>query len=99
MGRAEPTVQCMLSMTRPVTVVRDGHDVIAHYGSVATEVAVCVKHAGVVQRPELGVLELSGNPGSLAHLLDTALGKLAPAVGAAVEGAGARGPHPAAAPP
>ena len=85
----------MLSLTRPVTVVRDGHDVIAHYGSVATEVAVCVKHAGVVQRPELGVLELSGRPDSLAHLLDTALGKLAPLVGAAVQVGGAWCAHPA----
>jgi len=85
----------MVSLTRPVTVVRGGRDVIAHYGSVATEVAVCVKHAGIVQRPEFGVLELSGPAGSLAHLLDTALGKLAPAVGAAVQVGGAWCAHPA----
>ena len=59
----------MVSLTRPVTVMRDGHAVIAHYGSVATEVAVCVKYAGIVQRPELGALELRGPGRSLEHLL------------------------------
>jgi len=83
------TVDDMVSLTRPVTVMRDGHAVIAHYGSVATEVAVCAKHAGVVQRPELGVLELRGPGKSLERLLATALGELAPALGAAAQVGGA----------
>jgi len=74
----------MVSLTRPVTVMRDGHAVIAHYGSVATEVAVCVKHAGIVQRPEVGALELRGPGLSLEHLLARALGEHVPGPGAAV---------------
>jgi len=74
----------MVSLTRPVTVMRDGHAVIAHYGSVATEVAVCVKAAGIVQRPEIGALELRGPGSSLEHLLARVLGEHVPAPGAAV---------------
>jgi hypothetical protein len=75
----------MVSLAGPVTVMRDGHAVISHYGSVATEVAVCVKHAGIVQRPELGVLELRGPEAFLEHLLAKALGELAPAAWSAVQ--------------
>lgn len=67
-----------------VCVMRGGSSVIAHYGSVATEVAVCVKRAGLVERPELAVLELAGGPPFVDHLLDRALGDLAPAPGRAV---------------
>ena len=75
----------MVSLAGPVTVMRHGHSVIAHYGSVATEVAVCVKHAGIVQRPELGVLELRAPDLLLERLLATALGARAPAAGAAAQ--------------
>ncbi|MGI8781707.1 MAG: hypothetical protein ACR2L8_16330 [Solirubrobacteraceae bacterium] len=75
----------MVSLAAPVTVMRDGHAVIAHYGSVATEVAVCAKHAGIVQRPELALLELQGPDLWLEHLLATALGHGAPAPHSAVE--------------
>jgi glycine cleavage system aminomethyltransferase T len=83
------TVQGMVSLAGPVTVKRDGHAVIAHYGSVATEVAVCVKHAGLVQRPELAVLELRGPDVWLEQMLTTALGELAPAARSAVQAGGA----------
>jgi glycine cleavage system aminomethyltransferase T len=86
----------MVSLAGPVTVMRDGRNVIAHYGSVATEVAVCVKHAGIVQRPELGMLELSGPDVWLEHLLATALGKLAPGAHAAVQVGGAWCARPSA---
>jgi hypothetical protein len=86
----------MVSLTRPVTVIRHGHSVIAHYGSVATEVAVCAKHAGIVERPELGVLELRGSGDSLEQLLAKALGELAPGLGAAVQVGGAWCARPAA---
>jgi glycine cleavage system aminomethyltransferase T len=66
-----------------VRVVRAGSPVIAHYGSVATEVALCVKRAGLVERPELAVLELSGQAPFLDHVLDRALGGLAPVPGRA----------------
>ncbi len=86
----------MVSLAGPVTVLRGGHTVIAHYGSVATEVAVCVKHAGIVERPELGMLELRGPEAWLEHLLATALGKLAPAAHTAVEVGGTWCARPAA---
>ena len=96
-GAARPhTVQDMVSLAGPVTVMRDGHAVIAHYGSVATEVAVCVKHAGLVQRPELGMLELRGPDAWLEHLLASALGELAPAARSAVQVGGAWCARPAA---
>jgi glycine cleavage system aminomethyltransferase T len=66
-----------------VSVMRGGSPVIAHYGSVATEVALCVKRAGIVERPELCVLELAGQAPFLEHVLDRALGELAPAPGRA----------------
>jgi glycine cleavage system aminomethyltransferase T len=86
----------MVSLAGPVTVLRGGHTVIAHYGSVATEVAVCVKHAGLVERPELGTLELRGPDAWLDHLLATALGELAPAPHTAVQVGGAWCARPAA---
>jgi glycine cleavage system aminomethyltransferase T len=73
----------MASFAAPVTVIRNGRAVIAHYGSVATELAVCAKHAGVVHRPELAVLELEGPAPWLESLLAQALDRPAPAVGSA----------------
>jgi glycine cleavage system aminomethyltransferase T len=66
-----------------VRVMRGGSPVIAHYGSVATEVALCVKRAGLVERPELSVLELTGQEPFVDHVLDRALGALAPVSGRA----------------
>lgn len=86
----------MVSLAAPVTVLRDGHSVVAHYGSAATEVAVCIKHAGIVQRPELSVLELRGPDVWLEHMLATALGKLAPAARSAAQAGGAWCARPAA---
>lgn len=86
----------MVSLAAPVTVMRDGHAVIAHYGSVATEMGVCAKHAGLVQRPELAVLELQASDLRLEHLLATALGSGVPAPHAAVAVGGSWCARPAA---
>jgi glycine cleavage system aminomethyltransferase T len=86
----------MVSLAAPVTVMRDGHAVIAHYGSVATEVAVCAKYAGIVQRPELALLELQGPELWLEHLLATALGDRVPAPRAAVQAGGSWCARPSA---
>ncbi|MDQ3723920.1 MAG: hypothetical protein M3376_12865 [Actinomycetota bacterium] len=48
---------------------RDGHTVVAHYGSVPGEIAVCMKSVGLIDRSDLGVLELRGDQA----LLDRAL--------------------------
>ena len=85
--RAYGSGMASLSRRRPrVSVMRGGSPVIAHYGSVATEVALCVKRAGIVERPELCVLELAGQAPFLEHVLDRALGELAPAPARAAGG-------------
>jgi glycine cleavage system aminomethyltransferase T len=48
---------------------RDGHAVVAHYGSVHGELAVCMKSVGLADRSDYGVLELRGD----RELLDRAL--------------------------
>ena len=50
-------------------VERDGHTVVADYGSVPGELAVCMKSVGLADRSDLGVLELRGDQ----NLLDRAL--------------------------
>ncbi|MDX6628383.1 MAG: Aminomethyltransferase folate-binding domain [Gaiellales bacterium] len=49
---------------------RDGHAVVAHYGSVPGEIAVCMKSVGLIDHSDYGVLELRGD----RELLDQALG-------------------------
>jgi glycine cleavage system aminomethyltransferase T len=48
---------------------RDGHAVIAHYGSVPGEIAVCMKSVGLADHADYGVVELRG----ARELLDRAL--------------------------
>jgi glycine cleavage system aminomethyltransferase T len=49
--------------------VRDGHTVVAHYGSVPGEIAVCMKSVGLADHSDYGVFELRGD----RELLDRAL--------------------------
>jgi glycine cleavage system aminomethyltransferase T len=69
-------------------VDRDGRSVTAHYGSVATEVAVCRKSVGLAVRTELRILEVCGREPWLERLLSRALGGRVPAVGSAAIAAG-----------
>ena len=48
---------------------RDGHTVVAHYGSAPGEIAVCMKSVGLADRSDYGVFELRGDQA----LLDRAL--------------------------
>jgi glycine cleavage system aminomethyltransferase T len=48
---------------------RDGHAVVAHYGSVPGEIAVCMKSVGLADHSDYGVFELRGD----RELLDRAL--------------------------
>jgi glycine cleavage system aminomethyltransferase T len=48
---------------------RDGHLVVAHYGSVPGEIAVCMKSVGLADRSDYGAFELRGD----RELLDRAL--------------------------
>lgn len=68
-------------------VARDGRPVTAHYGSVATEVAVCRKAVGLAFRTELEVLDLQGREPWLERLLTRALGR-DPQTGSAIAAAG-----------
>jgi sarcosine oxidase gamma subunit len=54
---------------------------VAHYGSAAAEIAVCTKAVGLVERPELRLLEVAGDEMLLDHAL-------APAVPGQVPGPG-----------
>jgi glycine cleavage system aminomethyltransferase T len=67
---------------------RDGRSVTAHYGSVATEVAVCRKSVGLAVRTELRILEVRGREPWLERLLHRALAGRVPAVGSATVAAG-----------
>jgi glycine cleavage system aminomethyltransferase T len=69
-------------------VDRDGRPATAHYGSVATELAVCRKAVGLAVRTELRLLEICGREPWLERLLDRTLGGRVPAVGTAVIAAG-----------
>jgi glycine cleavage system aminomethyltransferase T len=71
-----------------VMVVREGHPVAAHFGSAATELAVCVKRVGLAVRSDLDTLELAGSEPWLTHFLTERLGERVPAPGEAVRTAG-----------
>ena len=57
---------------------------VAHYGSVATELAICRKTAGLADRSDLGRLELSGREPWIEHALEHAIGVAVPQPGRAV---------------
>jgi glycine cleavage system aminomethyltransferase T len=56
----------------------------AHYGSVAAEIAVCAKAAGLVDRSSLRQLAVTGPEHLLDHVLEAALPDGAPGPGRAV---------------
>ena len=56
----------------------------AHYGSVAAEIAVCTKTAGLVERTSLRQLAVTGPEPLLDHVLQAALPDATPAPGHAV---------------
>jgi glycine cleavage system aminomethyltransferase T len=56
----------------------------ARHGSLATELAICRKTAGIVERSELGRLELTGREPWMEHALAHAIGVAVPAPGRAI---------------
>jgi glycine cleavage system aminomethyltransferase T len=52
-----------------VMVEREGLPVVGHYGSVAAEIAVCTKAAGLVDRSGIRQLAISGPDTLLEHVL------------------------------
>jgi glycine cleavage system aminomethyltransferase T len=72
-----------------LVVDRDGRPVTAHYGSVATELAVCRKAVGLAVRTDLRILEVCGREPWLERLLHRALRGRVPEPGSAAVAAGA----------
>ncbi|HEV2774762.1 MAG TPA: hypothetical protein VGV90_04155 [Solirubrobacteraceae bacterium] len=62
---------------------RDGHTVVAHYGSVPGEIAVCMKSVGLADHSDYGVLELRGDTAPLDRALVARFGDPPLAVGSA----------------
>lgn len=62
---------------------RDGHTIVAHYGSVPGEIAVCMKSVGLADRSDLGTLELRAATSLLDRALADRLGDPPPAPGSA----------------
>ena len=60
-----------------------GHTVVAHYGSVPGEIAVCLKSVGLVEHSDYGVIELRGPDELLDRALVRRVGDPPPAVGSA----------------
>jgi Aminomethyltransferase folate-binding domain len=54
---ASPALADRLREAGGVMVMRDGHQVAAHFGSTATEVAVCVKRVGLAVRSDLAAVD------------------------------------------
>ena len=57
---ASPALVDRLRQAGGVMVMRDGHQVAAHFGSTATEVAVCVKRVGLAVRSDLAAIDVVG---------------------------------------
>lgn len=53
---------------------RDGHTIVANYGSVPGEIAVCMKAVGLADRSDLGTLELRAEQTLLDRVLTARLG-------------------------
>jgi glycine cleavage system aminomethyltransferase T len=81
---AWPTLADRLRLAGGVMSQREGHAVAAHFGSAATELAVCVKRVGLAVRSDLDALEIAGPEPWLAHFLEEALGGRAPGIDEAV---------------
>ncbi len=60
---------------------RDGHTVVAHYGSISAEIAVCMKSVGLADHSDYGVLELRGERETLDRALIARFGDPPLAVG------------------
>lgn len=60
---------------------RDGHTIVAHYGSVPGEIAVCMKSVGLADHSDFGAVELSGDCESLDRALVELFGDPAVPIG------------------
>lgn len=80
---ADRPVRLRLRGADAVVVQHKGCAMAANYGSVAGELAVCLKRVGLVDRPELELFELRGRAQWLDQLLGAGVGDAVPAAGRA----------------
>lgn len=80
---AEVTVPQTCLAAGAVLHDRDGHSVVAHYGSVPGEIAVCMKAVGLADHSDYGVLELRGDRALLDRALIARFGDPPLAIGSA----------------
>ncbi len=80
---ADAGVRQTRSAARAVVHDRYGHTVVAHYGSVPGELAVCVTSVGLAEHSDYGVLELRGAGDLLDRALVSRVGDPPPVVGSA----------------
>jgi glycine cleavage system aminomethyltransferase T len=85
---AWPTIADRLRLAGGVMSQREGHPVVANFGSAASELAICVKRVGLAVRSDLDALEIAGAEAWLTHFLEGSLGGRAPAPGEAIRTAG-----------
>jgi glycine cleavage system aminomethyltransferase T len=71
-----------------VMTLRDGRPVPAHYGSAATELAVCMRGVGLTDRSDLAVLSVTAGRRGLDRLLERALGHRVVPGGAVLDAGG-----------
>jgi glycine cleavage system aminomethyltransferase T len=69
-----------------VLVLRDGHPVVANYGSAAGELAACVSAVGLAARSDLATLEVAGTSAQLRHLSQRLTGSEVAPGGAVLSG-------------
>lgn len=81
-------LETILRRAGAVFSVRDGHPVAVNFGSSATELAVCVRTVGVIDRSEQRVLALEAPPAQLSALMTRVAGATV-SPGGLVFGAGA----------
>jgi glycine cleavage system aminomethyltransferase T len=84
----DPSVPETCIAAGAVLADRDGHTVAANYGSVAGEIAVCMKSVGLADRSDCGAFELRAEQAPLDRALIAKLGDppLAPGSGRRMRG-------------
>lgn len=91
LGHVETTSRQTIASPIPATCLaagamlteRDGHTIVANYGSAPSEIAVCTTSVGLADRSDLGTVELRAATSLLDRALAAQLGDPAIAPGAA----------------
>lgn len=67
-------MEAVLSRAGAILVDHDGDVIASDFGSAAGELALCARAVGIADRADLGVLALSGHPGTVAHVVQRMIG-------------------------